>query len=234
MQATEITSYLELLLRENIKLEDKKYTQIINGEVTSHLFYDVDLVLLSQAYSELKTSCEYIVYKLLENINAKFNKNIENLREEGFESLFKETNLHTSSVIGLSNNFIKLIHWAGTTLTILQLYNSENFKQDLISCLEVTFYQSQEILEDVLFNHNIFDSEQQKKALAILDRCDDDEFNEDNFIKLNKLISNQIANKASENLESLSYQYFQKIQNKDFKIHRYDEMKKYPMFIHLF
>ena len=232
MQAIEITSYLEYLLRENIKLEDKKYSQIMSGEVTGNLFYDADTVILTQSYDELKNSCEYIGYKLLEKINNKFEINIKKINEEGFESLFKETNLHSSVVTGLSNNFIKLINWAQNTIKNLDEYDKEKFKQDLLNCLEVTFYQSPEILEDVLLNYKIFDIEQQKKALEILDNAS--EFNQDELIKLNQLISNQIANKASENLENLSYQYFQKLQGKDFTIHRYDEMKKHPIFVHLF
>lgn len=232
MQATEITSYLEFLLRENIKLEDTKYHQIINGEVTGHLFYSADSVLLSQSYFDLKLTCEYISYDLIKNIGTKFSIDTIDLNNDGFEPLFKETNFHSSSVVGLSNNFIKLINWARNTFQILDEYDKEKFRQDLINCLEVTFYHSQEILEEILFNHNIFDAEQQKKALEILDKCDD--FNNDEFVKLNKLISSQIANKASKNLDNLSYQYFQKIQDKDFKIHRYDEMKSHPMFVNLF
>jgi hypothetical protein len=127
MQATEITSYLEMLLRDKIKLEDKKYHQIINGEVTGHLFYDADSVLLAQSYNDLKISCEYISSKLIPDINKKFVKDIDDLSSEGFESLFAETNLHSSSIIGLSNNFIKLINWAQTTLGMLQLYNIVSF-----------------------------------------------------------------------------------------------------------
>jgi hypothetical protein len=232
MQAIEIISYLEYLLRENIKLEDKKYIEIMNVEVTGHLFYDADSVLLSQSYDELKKACLYLTKNLIRDINLKFELQIKNLNEQGFESLFKETSLHTSSVIGLSNNFIKLINWAQNTIKKLDEYGKEKFKQDLTNCLDVTFYQSPEILEEVLLNHKIFDTEQRLKALEILDNAG--EFNQDEFIKLNQLISNQIAIKASENLENLSYQYFQKLQDKDFKIHRYDEIKIHPMFVHLF
>ena len=123
MQALEITSYLEMLLRENIKLEDKKYQQIITGEVTGHLFYNADSVLLSQSYNDLQKTCKYIVFDLSNEINKKFGKKINDLNSEGFELLFKETNLHSSSVIGLSNNFIKLINWAQITFDFLDKYD---------------------------------------------------------------------------------------------------------------